>query len=115
MSTAILYVHLLLAAIFLLALWKGSGAWARAGAMAGLLLLLTGIYNFVTRMEAPPPGWHAGIGVKVLLALHAIAVAFLLARNGGDPLLRARRRRIALVTATAAALIGLYFSNFAKG
>jgi len=111
MSTGILHLHLLLALILVVCLWKASGMWARMGAAVATLLLLTGLYNFMTRMTNPPPGWHAGIGIKLLLALHVIVVSFLIAR-GGDKVPRLRKG--ALISAALVILIGLYFSNIAR-
>jgi hypothetical protein len=115
MTNGILHLHLLMALIFVVAMWKGSALWWRMAAGAGVLLLITGVFNFMTRMTDPPAGWHAGIGIKVLLALHAIAMSVLLARGTASPEKGARWRKGALITAGLAMLIGLYFSNFARG
>jgi len=113
MASAILYLHLALALLLLLCLWKASGIWLRMGAVVAVLQLTTGIYNFLTRMTDPPPGWHAGIGIKILLALHVIVVSFVMSR-GGDPQKLARLRKGALISATIVILTGLYFSNIAR-
>lgn len=115
MTNGILHLHLLMALIFLVALWKSTPPWSRMAAGVGVLLLITGVFNFVTRMTGAPAGWHAGIGIKVLLALHAIAMSLLLARGTASPEKRARWRKGALITTVLAMLIGLYFSNFARG
>lgn len=57
------------------------------GAMLGLLV--SGIYNFLTKASFPK-GYHMWFGIKMLLALHIFAVATLLARGAGDP---AKQRR----------------------
>lgn len=114
MSTGILHLHLLLGLMFLAALWKGTGIWARIAATLGALLVLSGIYNLMTRFAGAPAGWHIAIGLKVLAGLHAVTMAFLMAR-GGDPIKMARWRKSALGSAGFAALIGLYYSNFARG
>ena len=115
MANGILYLHLLMALIFLLALWKATPHWSRMGAGVGVLLIITGVFNFMTRMTGAPTGWHAGIGIKILLALHAITMSVLLARGTASPEKRARWRKGALISALAAILIGLYFSNVARG
>jgi uncharacterized membrane protein len=46
-------------------------------AIAGLLI--SGIYNFLNKTGLTP-AWHAVFGIKILLALHVFAAAFLAAR-----------------------------------
>ena len=53
-------------------------------------LLLSGVYNLLSK-GAVPPGYHAIFGIKVLLALHVFAVAFLLGRPGADAAKRIRQ------------------------
>ena len=113
--TTILHIHLLLAILFLLGLWRTRGSLPKLAAIAGILLVVTGAYNFMTRMSAPPPGWHAAIGVKILLGLHAITMAFLIARGNADAAKIARWKKGGLITAVLTILIGLYYSNFARG
>ena len=45
--------------------------------LAIVLLIVSGIYNLVTKANLPP-GYHMWFGIKMLLALHVIAVSFLL-------------------------------------
>jgi hypothetical protein len=115
MNTAVLHIHLalaiLLGVIFLL---NKLQQWRVPAALAALLLLLTGAHNFMTRMKDAPPGWHAGIGIKLLLGLHVIAIVFVIARGGSDPAKAARLRKGALYSLILTTLIGLYFSNFAR-
>jgi len=114
MNDAILYLHLALAVlIFVLLLKGGLQRWRGAAVGAAVLVVLTGAYNFMTQMKGAPPGWHAWIGIKILLALHVIAMVLLLAR-GGDPAKERRWRLGALVSAAVTMGIGLYFSNFAR-
>jgi hypothetical protein len=114
MNDALLYLHLALA-ILILALLAASRVrqWRGVAAAAALLLLLTGAHNFMTRMKSPPPGWHALVGIKILLGLHVIAMVLLLAR-GGAPEQERRWRLGALLTAAVTMGIGLYYSNFAR-
>lgn len=114
MNDALLYLHLVLA-VLILALLAASRVrrWRGAAITAALLLVVTGAHNFMTRMKSPPPGWHALIGIKILLALHVIAMVFLLAR-GGSPVQERRWRLGALISAAVTMGIGLYYSNFAR-
>lgn len=66
--------------------WRRFAPWL-ISAVAGLLG--SGLYNLVTKPEFPP-GYHVWFGVKVLLALHVFAVAFLLARVSASASKRAR-------------------------
>lgn len=110
MPGTILYLHLLLAVMLLYSLYRRQ---PRLGAIAALLLVLTGGYNFMVRVSGAPHIWHAGMGVKILLALHAATVSLLLAR-GAEAARLNRWRRSALLTSVLAAAIGIYFSNFAR-
>lgn len=110
MATGILHLHLLLALIFLVALWKATGAWARIAGAVGVLLLLTGLFNFMTRMAGAPGGWHMIVGIKILLALHALAVSLMMMR-GMDAAKAARMKKGALASAVLVTAIGLYVSN----
>jgi hypothetical protein len=51
------------------------------GALA--LLAATGLYTLLTK-EGLPKGYHMWFGIKALLALHIITMAFLLGRPGVD-------------------------------
>ena len=115
MTNGILHLHLLMALIFFVALWRSRGSWPYMAAAVGAILLLSGAYNFMTRMEGAPKGWHMFIGIKILLGLHAITMSFLLARGMGDEVKLARWRKGALASAALTMLIGLYFSNFTRG
>lgn len=114
MNDAPLYLHLVLAVLILaLVLASRVRRWRAAAVAAALLLALTGAHNFMTRMKSPPPGWHALIGIKILLALHVMAMVFLLARGGSAEQER-RWRRGAILSAAVTMIIGLYYSNFAR-
>jgi hypothetical protein len=115
MTNGILHLHLLMALIFFIALWRSRAPWTNIAAAVGVILLLSGAYNFMTRLEGAPRGWHMFIGIKILIALHAIVMSFLIARGAGDQAKLARWRKSALGSAGVAMLIGLYFSNFARG
>lgn len=115
MATGSLHLHLALGIAFLALIWAQKASKLRALTLIlALLLLLTGAFNFMTRMTGAPAGWHALIGIKILLALHALSMAVLLARGQTDPAKAARWRKGALISASLAAAIGLYYSNFAR-
>lgn len=43
------------------------------------LLVISGLYNFLLKASTPKP-YHMVFGIKVLLALHVLAIAMLLGR-----------------------------------
>ncbi len=45
------------------------------------LLAISGLYNFLLKAHTPKP-YHMLFGIKVLLALHVMAIAILLGREG---------------------------------
>ena len=115
MTTAVLHIHLALGLLILALIASARVRKFRGLAVAtALLSALTGAFNFMTRMKDAPAGWHAFIGIKILLALHVIAMVFLLARGADSPEKEARWRKGALVSAILVTLIGLYYSNFAR-
>lgn len=115
MTDSVLYLHLALGLFLFIALAANKvKAWRGAVMTAALLLVLSGAFNFMTRMKGAPAGWHAFIGIKILLALHVVTMAFLLARGGATPEKEARWRKSALGSGLLVILIGLYFSNFAR-
>lgn len=57
--------------------------------MAVSALVASGLYNLLTKKNLPP-GYHMVFGIKMLLALHVIAVAILLGRPGVDAAKRNR-------------------------
>ena len=79
-----------------------------------LALLLSGSYTIVMKSNIPPyyPLWF---GLKLLLALHVIAVSYLLARPS---IVEARRNRMMFGTVVSGGLVGLlsahlrYISNW---
>jgi hypothetical protein len=114
MGDILLYIHLALAVLlFALILFNRVKQFRSIAVTASILLLLTGAHNFMTRMADAPKGWHAFVGIKLLLALHVIAIVFLIAR-GATAEKEARWRKSILITGTLVMLIGLYYSNFAR-
>ena len=115
MNNALLHTHLLLGAFLLVALVMNKiKAWRLGVLGAALVLAITGVFNFMSRMTGAPAGWHAFIGIKLLLALHVIAMCVLIARGTAGPEKEARWRKGALISCALVVAIGLYFSNFAR-
>lgn len=115
MDSAVLNIHLGLSFLLLLTfLGNRLQRWRMAAVSIALLLVLTGAHNFMTRMTGAPPGWHAAIGIKILLALHVVAMVFLIARGQADAAKIARWRKGALISLLLTMAIGLYYSNFAR-
>jgi hypothetical protein len=108
-------IHRLSAAVVVVLL--ASPAWTqRCGKwLAGMALisLITGAHKFGVGMKDAFPGWHMWIGIKILLALHVVAMSFLLARSG-NPEKKERWRKGALISSLLTAAIGLYVAHFAK-
>jgi hypothetical protein len=82
--------------------------WLTTGAV---VLVLSGAWQFMLRMQDAPKGWHAGIGIKILLALHVIAVSLLLGRAGMDGDKRARMARGAVISGWVVVLVGAFLHN----
>lgn len=79
-----------------------------------VLLLTTGLQNFVARTGAGvPKGWHMWFGIKVLLALHIIAVNFLASREGTAPEKQARLLKGAFFSGLLLILIAGYLGFLA--
>ena len=67
-----------------------------------VLLVGSGTYNLLRKTNLPP-GYHMWFGIKVLLALHVIAVSVLLGRTGIEP--AKRKRWLTGIAATGAVVI----------
>lgn len=83
--------------------------WLTSGAV---LLVLSGAAQFMVRMHGAPKGWHAVAGIKILLALHVVAVSLLLGRDGMDDAKRARMARGAVISGWVVVLLGAFLHNF---
>jgi putative copper export protein len=73
-----------------------------------VLLLVTGLYNFVRINEAGVvvPAYHIAFGIKFLLALHVFGMLFVLSKPpGADPRQDAKRSRLALGAMISAVII----------
>ena len=82
--------------------------WLTTGA---IVLVLSGAWQFMLRMQDAPKGWHAVIGIKILLALHVVAVSLLLGREGTDQAKRARLARGAVMSGWLVVLAGAVLHN----
>lgn len=115
MEQSILILHLMSALVLLWLIFRDKVRIQRGlSATLAIVLLVSGSYNFMTRMVDPPAGWHALIGIKILLALHMISMVLLLARGDDDVQKLERWRRGAFFSGVAVTLIGLYYSNLAR-
>jgi hypothetical protein len=114
MVNSVLYFHLALGLLLVgMIAARKVPAWRGPAVVAAILVVLTGAFNFMTTMAGAPKLWHALIGVKILLALHVVAITFLMAR-GGDEAKLARWRKGALISGTLVIALGLYLSNFTR-
>jgi hypothetical protein len=82
--------------------------WLTSGAV---LLVLSGAVQFIVRMHHAPKLFHAVAGIKILLALHVIAVSLLLGREGMDEAKRARLARGAVISGWVVVLLGALLHN----
>lgn len=82
--------------------------WLAAGALS---LLVSGAWQLIQKMSVAPHGWHVLIGIKILLALHVIAVALLLGRAGVDEAKRARMAQGAVISGWIVVLLGAVLHN----
>jgi hypothetical protein len=66
-----------------------AAAWRPWALRAVVGLVAGGLYNFLAKASTPSP-YHMVFGVKVLLAMHIIAIALLLGKPGVDESKRSR-------------------------
>ncbi|MEZ5404354.1 MAG: hypothetical protein R2729_32035 [Bryobacteraceae bacterium] len=83
------------------------GPWPRAVRMAVVLAVLSGIRNLLAK-GATPPGYHAIFGVKMLLALHVLAVAIVASKPEMDGAKRTRLLGGVAASAFVTILISAY-------
>ena len=80
-ATHILAVTTLLGGVIFARITKSPvGSFASYFGWAAFLILISGIYNLVTK-ENIPPRYHLWFGIKMLFALHILAVSAMLARS----------------------------------
>jgi hypothetical protein len=74
--------------------------------LSALALALSGAVQYGMHLAVATPAWHAIAGLKIVLALHVLAVAVLLARRGQEEAKRARLTRGALFSGWLVVLLG---------
>ncbi len=78
------------------------------------VLLLTGLYNFLTHVRGHSRAYHMAFGIKILLVLHVFSVVMLLAVPPGvNPARDARRPRL-MLGAVLSGLVILLLSAFLR-
>jgi uncharacterized membrane protein len=77
-------------------------AWRPVILLASAGILVSGIYNFL-RKKGLPPAYHAIFGIKVLLALHVIAVLIVASKPGNEK----RSRQLLGVIFSAVIIVSL--------
>ena len=75
--------------------------------LAIVMLIVSGIYNLVTKANLPP-GYHMWFGIKMLLALHVIAVSFLLSSSSVTQERRTRMTTGVVISAGVIVLLSAY-------
>lgn len=83
---------------------RAAGAYRPLFLAAAALVLISGIYNFLYKMNhtALTPAYHAVIGIKFLLVLHVLAAGFFATRTSNP-----RRRQAAGAAITGFAILFL--------
>ena len=85
-------VGIVVGGFFLVRLGAGQARRYRPWMLAAVAaLLVSGLYNLLTK-DVFPPGYHMWFGIKALLALHIVAVAFIATKDSLD---ESRRSRLA--------------------
>ncbi len=89
----------------------------RRSAIIGItLLLITGANNFIARMgTGVPKGWHMWFGIKFLLALHILAITFVVSGPNQTQEKRARLLKGVGASAIAVVLISVYLNYLVAG
>jgi len=75
--------------------------------LAIFFLIVSGIYNLVTKANLPP-GYHIWFGIKMLLALHVIAVSFLLSSSSVSQERRTRMTTGVVISGGVIVLLSAY-------
>ena len=84
---------------------RAAGAYRPLFLLAAALVLISGIYNFLHKMQTTVlmPTYHAVIGIKLLLVLHVLAAGFLATRASNPK----RRRQAAGAAITGFVILAL--------
>ncbi|MBY0503802.1 MAG: hypothetical protein K2X03_07825 [Bryobacteraceae bacterium] len=121
-SSLILGVHIVMAMLLaggaLAVLFSGgttSPALPRQTAVIGIILLLTtGINNFISRLgTGVPKGYHMWFGIKFLLALHVVTMIYLVSGGKLSDEKRIRLLKGAGASVIAVVLISVYLNFLA--
>ena len=75
--------------------------------LAIITLIVSGLYNLVTKANLPP-GYHMWFGIKMLLALHVIAVSFLLSSSSVTQERRTRMTTGVVISGGVIVLLSAY-------
>ena len=75
--------------------------------LAIFTLIVSGLYNLVTKANLPP-GYHMWFGIKMLLALHVIAVSFLLSSSSVTQQRRTRMTTGVVISGGVIVLLSAY-------
>ncbi|HUQ93224.1 MAG TPA: hypothetical protein VM120_16190 [Bryobacteraceae bacterium] len=81
--------------------------WRGVALVLVVALLGSGLANLLRKTNLPP-GYHMWFGIKMLLALHVIAVSILVGRAGAGPNKRARQLTGVAVSAMVVIAISAY-------
>ena len=123
-SSLTLGIHIIMAMLLagggLAALFSGGSTISvlpRQSAIIGIMLLLiTGINNFIARMgTGVPTGWHMWFGIKFLLALHILAITFVVSGPNQTQEKRARLLKGVGLSAMAVVMISVYLNYLVAG
>lgn len=80
--------------------------------MAVMALVASGLFNFLNK-KSIPAGYHMVFGIKMLLAMHVIAVAVMLGRPGVDAAKRNRWTFGIAMSGLAILLLSAYLRSLA--
>jgi hypothetical protein len=86
-----------------------AGPLSRNSVFVGILLLFgSGLTNLMKMMTTVPKGWHMWFGIKFLLALHVLAMVFLLTKPDATAEKRSRWQASALISTAVIVAISAY-------
>lgn len=77
------------------------------------LLVISGIYNLLLKAHTPKP-YHMVFGIKVLLALHVMAIALLLGRQGTPEAKSKRWLTGAVISGLGITLLSAYLRRLSQ-
>jgi len=80
---------------------------------SSVLLVLSGVFNLVTKQNIPPR-YHLWFGIKMLLALHILAVSILLSRSSIGEERKTRLAKGVLATGVVVVVLSAYLRFLAN-